>query len=140
MKAIEIKVKNRKSDISRVQQQFNAFAEENSIAKPDTRKVNVALDELLTNIASYAHPDGGEHDVEIGIELTDDRLTISIQDGGVPFNPFDAEPPDTTLSLEEREIGGLGIHLVPNLVDEADYERRLDKNVVTLIKRLAPPE
>ncbi len=59
---------------------------------------------------------------------------MSITDDGIPFNPFGVETPDTKLSLEEREIGGLGIHLVRKVMDKVSYQRRIDKNVVTLVK------
>ena len=61
---------------------------------------------------------------------------MTITDDGMPFNPLSAEAPDTDLSLEDREIGGLGIHLVRNLIDDVTYNRRIDKNVMTLVKDL----
>jgi anti-sigma regulatory factor (Ser/Thr protein kinase) len=70
------------------------------------------------------------------VELSGDRLTVSITDDGIPFNPFGVETPDTKLSLEERKIGGLGVHLVRKVMDKAIYQRRVDKNVVTLVKEL----
>jgi sigma-B regulation protein RsbU (phosphoserine phosphatase) len=68
------------------------------------------------------------------VELRGERMVISITDDGVPFNPFKKDPPDTMLSLEEREIGGLGIHIVKNLMDEYNYKRNVDKNIITLVK------
>ena len=62
------------------------------------------------------------------------RLSISIADNGVPFNPFTRKDPNTELALADREIGGLGIHLVKNVMDEVIYQRRYNRNVVTLIK------
>ncbi len=61
---------------------------------------------------------------------------MTISDDGVPFNPLTAATPDTGLSVADREIGGIGIHLVRNLVDEVSYQRRIDKNVLTLISHL----
>ena len=68
------------------------------------------------------------------MELVGIRLTMTIADDGVPFDPLGAEAPDVDAPLEEREIGGLGIHLVRNLVDDASYHRRIDRNVMTLVK------
>ncbi|MHC4589893.1 MAG: ATP-binding protein, partial [Planctomycetota bacterium] len=64
------------------------------------------------------------------------RLVIEVLDDGRPFNPFSQESPDTTLPLEARRVGGLGIHLVQRVMDEVSYERRIDKNLVKLVKRI----
>jgi anti-sigma regulatory factor (Ser/Thr protein kinase) len=61
-------------------------------------------------------------------------LTVSIVDDGIPFNPIGVETPDTEVSLEQRKIGGLGIHLVRKVMDKFFYQRRIDKNMITLVK------
>jgi len=99
-------------------------------------KLKLIFDELLNNVISYAYRDDAEHDIETRVELTGKRLTVTISDDGVPFNPLSLATPDTNLSLEEREIGGLGIHLVRNLVDDVSYQRRIDKNVMTMTMHL----
>ncbi len=68
------------------------------------------------------------------MELTANSLIVSITDDGVPFNPLAETAPDTTLSIEDRQIGGLGIHIVVNMVDDISYQRTADKNVLTLTK------
>jgi anti-sigma regulatory factor (Ser/Thr protein kinase) len=62
---------------------------------------------------------------------------VAIEDDGIPFNPLEKETPDTDLPLEERKIGGLGIHLVRNLMDKVSYQRRVDKNRLTLVKNIS---
>ena len=89
------------------------------------------------SIETYAYSDEDEHNIEIKVELSGDRLTVSITDDGIPFNPFGVETPDTKLSLEERKTGGLGIHLVRKVMDKVSYQRRIDKNVITLVKDMA---
>ncbi len=99
--------------------------------------MNVVFDELLSNIVSYAYRDKREHTIDLRAELSADRLAVTITDDGRPFNPFTRVAPyDTTASLAEREPGGLGIHLVRNMMDEVSYRRRTDKNVVILVKHL----
>jgi anti-sigma regulatory factor (Ser/Thr protein kinase) len=98
--------------------------------------VNVLLDELLSNIISYAYKDDEEHFIDVRVEVVPDRLAVTVSDDGKPFNPFSGNAPDTGLGIEEREVGGLGIHLVRNMVDEVVYNRRTDRNVVTLVKQL----
>jgi sigma-B regulation protein RsbU (phosphoserine phosphatase) len=85
---------------------------------------------------SHAYRDKGEHTIDLRAELSSDRLALTITDDGRPFNPFTSAAPDTTVAMEERQMGGLGIHLVRNMMDEVSYRRRTDKNVVILVKHL----
>ena len=98
--------------------------------------MHLVIDELLTNIISYAYPDDEHHEIGIKIELSANRLKVSMVDDGIPFNPLGLETPDTELSLEEREIGGLGIHIVRKMMDKVSYRRRIDKNVITAVEFL----
>ena len=127
-------MRNSYSEIRRINEIVNAFATDNHISADVRRACNVVLDELLNNIISYAFPQGGDHEIEFRIELTSRRLILTLSDDGVPFNPFSHEPPDTSLPLEEREIGGLGIELVRTLMDDFSYERDCNRNIVTLVK------
>ncbi len=99
-------------------------------------KFNVVFEELLNNIVTYAYSDDDEHAIEVRMGLAGKRLTVTITDDGVPFNPLSAEAPDLDAPLEEREIGGLGIHLVRSLIDDVTYQRRIGKNVMTLMQQL----
>jgi anti-anti-sigma factor len=122
-------------EVARANAAFGDFAEAHAVPDDVRRGMNVALDELLTNTVSYAlSDDGGEVTVEV--ELCPDRLIVTLSDSGRPFDPFGQTAPDTTLSVEDRPMGGLGIHLVRHLVDDARYERRSDRNVVVLTKRV----
>ena len=131
-----ITIRNSLSEIDKVNQRFNTFADHCGIPKPLCKKVNIIFDELLNNIISYAYNDNNEHDIIIELEFFGDRLSITITDDGIPFNPFEAKKPDTELSLEDREIGGLGIHLVRNLMDKVSYKRHIGKNVISLTKQI----
>jgi len=121
---------------------FAGFAETHALPDAVRRSVNVALDELLANELSHgmADRDAGSAKVEVQVQLDEERLTVTITDDGPGFDPFGQAEPDTTLSVEEREIGGLGIHLVRKLMDEVSYERRDGKNVVVLVKQLVVAE
>jgi len=129
-----IKIKNDLKHIANAIEWFEAFALENKMPFAIIQKINIALDELLNNVISYGYNDEKGHEIEIEIELRSERLIIIISDDGIPFNPFKNEPADIMLSIEEREIGGLGIHLVRTLMDEYEYKRQIDKNIITLIK------
>jgi sigma-B regulation protein RsbU (phosphoserine phosphatase) len=133
---LELTVSNHVSENARVKEHFDTFAEHYNIPKQVRLKMHVVFDELLTNIISYAYPDDKEHDIGIKVELSADRLKVSMVDDGIPFNPLGFETPDTDLPLEEREIGGLGIHLVRRMMDKVSYRRRIDKNVITVYEYL----
>jgi sigma-B regulation protein RsbU (phosphoserine phosphatase) len=133
---LKMTIKNHLSEIGQVKKRFNTFSEQYGISTPIRRKMNMVFDEMLNNITTHAYHDEDEHDIEIKVELSENRLTVSIADDGIPFNPIGVEAPDTELSLEERKIGGLGIHLVRNLMDKVSYQRRIDKNIVTFVKHL----
>jgi sigma-B regulation protein RsbU (phosphoserine phosphatase) len=125
--------------IGEVNEAFKAFAERHGLPDTVQRRINVCLDELLSNIVSYGYTDGEEHEIDIHLRLLDSELVVTIVDDGKPFNPFANDPPDTALSVEERPIGGLGVHLVRNFMDKVSYERHGENNVVTLHKHLGEP-
>jgi anti-sigma regulatory factor (Ser/Thr protein kinase) len=127
-------LKNRLLEINGFNQHYWEFARQYHVEHAVSQTLILAFDELLSNIINYAYEDNSEHEIEILIELTEDTVTAHIVDDGIPFNPLQREEPDTTLSLEAREIGGLGIHLVRQIVDTVNYERLDGKNIVTLIQ------
>lgn len=112
---------------------FAEFADAHAVATAVRRSVSVALDELLSNTIAY----GGGGAVSIDVELQSDRLCVTISDNGKPFNPLEMSAPDTARPVEQRQIGGLGIHLARRLMDDVTYQRQADRNVVTLAKLLA---
>ena len=132
--SFSVAIKNQLDQMPQVIESFEAFGEKNELSFGVIQKFNIALDELLNNIISYGFQDDLDHDINVDVELRNERLIITLTDDGVPFNPFRNDPPDTKLSIDERNIGGLGIHIVKNLVDEYDYKRQSDKNIITLVK------
>jgi sigma-B regulation protein RsbU (phosphoserine phosphatase) len=133
-RVLNLALANQFGEIEKANSAFNEFAETEGIAAPVRRSVNLVLDELLNNVISYAFADEEDHEIEVSFESSNDRLSVTISDDGVPFNPFAGLPPDTGLSIEQREMGGLGIHLVRKMMDEVSYNRRTDRNVVILVK------
>lgn len=134
----KIVIKNTLEEVQRAIGAFEEFAATHEISLNVMVKVNIVLDELLSNIVKYSFPDGREHDIDITLELfTDGKLVIQLTDEGVPFNPFATADPDFTIPLEDREIGGLGIHLVKQLMDEYSYKRQVNLNIVYMVKNNA---
>jgi anti-anti-sigma factor len=87
----------------------------------------------------YAFPnDPTEHTIEVEGEVRDEYVALTITDDGIPFNPLTVATPDLSLLLHEREIGGLGIHLVRSMFDEVTYHRNVGRNVLTVKKKFVP--
>lgn len=102
-------------------------------------QMNLAMEEAVVNVMTYAYPAGTIGNVNIEAQANDERLKFTIIDSGIPFDPTTKDEVDTTLSAEERPIGGLGIHLVRQLMDSINYERIDGKNVLTLRKKFDKP-
>ena len=120
----------------RVAEQFESICLEHGVPMGIVFKFQLALDELLTNVVSYAfEPDSKDPVIKVMLHLTDKRISADIKDNGRAFNPLhDAADPDLELSAEERGIGGLGIHLTKTFVDELKYERRDGWNHLSLVQ------
>jgi anti-sigma regulatory factor (Ser/Thr protein kinase) len=100
-------------------------------------QIDIALDELFSNVCHYAYGDGVGY-ATIYVDEHEDNGTVSItlEDEGIPFDPLEHEDPDVTLSIDEREIGGLGIFMVKRTMDDVLYEYRDGKNRITIVKSL----
>lgn len=129
-----IKIQSKLSEMPKVIAHFEAFAAVNELNIAVVQKFNIVLDELLNNIISYAFNDYQEHSILVKFQLKYLRMIITIEDDGIPFNPFRNESPDIKLSITERNLGGLGVHIVKNLVDEFHYLRQSNKNIINLVK------
>lgn len=101
-------------------------------------QIDLAVEEIYVNIAHYAYsPDKGTVQIDCSVEKTADapaKLTVSFTDSGKAFNPLAKPDPDITLSVEEREIGGLGIFLTKKYMDSVLYERKDNQNILTFTK------
>ena len=121
-----------------LQTAFEQYVAQWEKAKPLIPTINMALDELLSNVVLYGFPnDSAEHNIRVEGEVRGENVILTITDDGVPFNPVTAATPDLSLPHDEREIGGLGIHLVRSMFDEVSYHRTVGHNVVTIKKKLA---
>ena len=115
---------------------IDEFCETCGIDMSTTMSLNLAIEEAVVNVMDYAYPNGGKGDVYIEAECDNDVMTFIIRDNGIPFDPTKASEVDTTLSAEERPIGGLGIHLVRTIMDTEEYSYTGGQNVLTLKKKL----
>jgi sigma-B regulation protein RsbU (phosphoserine phosphatase) len=101
-----------------------------------TMQMNLAMEEAVVNVMNYAYPKGIEGEIRIEAQAVNGRVTFVIIDSGTPFDPTAKEDADTSLSAEERPIGGLGIFLVRQLMDVVSYEYKDGKNMLMLQKEV----
>ncbi len=98
-------------------------------------QINIAVDELFCNIASYAYPDSSGK-AEITVQSNGpNEVSVTFEDWGIPYNPLQKDDPDVTLSAEERKIGGLGIFIVKKTMDNVQYKHEDGKNILTITKK-----
>lgn len=129
-----IKIENKVDEISRLCDEIKKFCEDNSVSDAKYHDIVLILDEMVTNVISYAYPDGGVHTFTLDIHKGDDhRIYMKLVDDGIPFDPLAQADADTNSSLEERQIGGLGIFIVKHLAETVEYFRLEDKNNLNIV-------
>ena len=131
---IEIALANDLQELAGVAEKVDAFCEARDIPPDVGYAVNLSIDEILTNTISYGYDDDEPHRIEIGLRLEADSLVVVIRDDSAPFDLSATPDADIESSLDDREVGGLGLFLVHEMMDEVEYERVEGRNVVTLTK------
>lgn len=133
---LDERLPNDVSAIGAFAEQVEAFCEAGNIPPAIMFQLNLAIDELATNIIFYGWDDPGPHEVRIRLSRTADRLCLLLEDDGRAFNPLEKSTPDVTMEIEDRPIGGLGIHFVREFATALAYERVDGHNRLTIEKRL----
>ncbi|MBQ0072969.1 MAG: ATP-binding protein [Prevotella sp.] len=128
-----LKLTNDVSEVPQLGEWIEIIGEELMLPMPAVFQLNLALEEAVVNVMNYAYGEEKGQPVILDMEAEGDTLTFILSDNGAPFDPTAAEDPDITLSAEERGIGGLGIFLVKQLMEEVHYERENEQNKLTMI-------
>jgi sigma-B regulation protein RsbU (phosphoserine phosphatase) len=126
----------RMSDLALLADAVTAFGKEHAFSDQAIHDVSLAIEEIVCNAIHYGHDDSEDHPIEIRMAPKGDNLTITITDDGKPFNPLDAPAPSVAEPLSERSEGGLGIFLVRKLMDDVQYRRAGNANVLIMRKRV----
>jgi serine phosphatase RsbU (regulator of sigma subunit)/anti-sigma regulatory factor (Ser/Thr protein kinase) len=132
---LETKLHNKLAELRRFNQTLMEFGQHHGLASTVVHDLNLALEEILTNIISYGYTDGQEHEIRVRLSVRPGEVKAEVEDDGQSFNPLAAPEPHTAKALEERTIGGLGIHLVRTLMDGLEYKRQADRNILTIRKK-----
>ena len=130
-------LRNDRAEIPRLAQEIESLAEAGGIGPGVVGRLQLALEEAITNIIDYGLPVGGLYEIDVRATVEDGLVEVSVEDDGVAYNPVADTPVfDPDQSMEERRIGGVGVHLVRTLMDEVDYLRVGDRNRLTVRKRI----
>jgi len=132
---LEIKLNNQLSELDRFSQTLSEFGQRHGLPSKVIHDLNLALEEILTNIISYGYTDNRQHEIRVSLSVQPGEVRAEVQDDGQPFNPLEAPEPDTTKPLEERAVGGLGIHIVRKITDGLEYKRQGERNFLTIKKK-----
>ena len=127
---------NRESAVGDLQDQLEAFGRQQGLGPRVLHEAQLALEEHLTNIISHGYDDTLEHQIKVVVILSASELHIQVEDDGRPFNPLEQPAPDLSKPFEERPVGGLGIHMMRQSLDQLDYRRVDGKNILGMIKRI----
>jgi len=134
---LSLVVRNHLRELPKMAEQVSAWCEENAVPAAAAFHVNLALDEIVSNVIRYGWNDAGEHEIHVRLSRTKDEVRIEVEDDAAPFNPLEVPAVNVNLSVEERPVGGLGIHLVRQVMDDLDYRRTEGKNVFIMTKKTA---
>ncbi len=135
-KTIELFLNNDIDEIQRLHGFIEEKFAENNIDPNIIFSFDLSLDELVTNIISYGLDDKEGHEIKLYFELNENSIKCTVSDTGIEFDPFNAPEPDTNIPLEDRQIGGLGIHFIRKMMDNFEYKRDNGRNIVILEKKI----
>lgn len=136
MKVLKINLTNNISDLNMLVTKLEQFFEENNISSI-SMPMTLILEELYTNTITHGASDGRDIFIEINLGIDKNELVMTYKDNGIPFNVLELPDPDLTASIENREVGGLGVHYVKVLTDSVEYEYVEKQNVLKMKKKLS---
>jgi anti-sigma regulatory factor (Ser/Thr protein kinase) len=131
-RTLSVLLKNDLAELQRLNQLLEEFADLHGVPSEMVFRLTLVMEEILTNVISYGYEDEREHEISVRLLWENPNMKLEVDDDGRPFNPLEAAPPDMGKPLAERQIGGLGIHLVREMMDEFEYRRKNNRNIFIL--------
>lgn len=129
-------IENKIEQLSLLAEFVEELCEEMELGMEMVFNLNLALEEAMTNVIMYAYPQDEVHTITLTAKREGDKLAFLLEDTGIAFDPTEVPDADTTLSAEERSIGGLGIFLIRQIMNEVSYQRIDGKNMLTMVKKI----
>lgn len=133
---LSLEVTNDLAELEKLNRHIENFCEIHGIENRNAFELNLAIDEVFSNIVSHGFKDHEIHLIKIELKIINREVTVRIEDDGVPFDPTAAPKSDLNCPVENRKIGGIGLHLINQLMDQVIYKRQKGKNILFLIKQL----
>lgn len=135
---MELTLANDLTEIARLADRVEAFCDEAGVPDGARLQVTLVLDELVTNAITYGYPDGSRREDAVNVILEHDgqQLLMTVTDTGIPFDPLTAPEPDIDAALDDRPIGGLGIHFLRSFMTGVDYVRDGGRNCLRFARRI----
>ena len=133
---MKLTFKNEEQELSRVAEFMESVCEELQLDPHVAMKLQLAIEEMVTNVIFYAYPEGTRADITLIAESDGDELTFVLSDSGKPFDPTAKEDADLDVNPMDREQGGMGILIVKNIMNEVSYQRLGEMNQLTMKKKL----
>ena len=132
----EIKIKNQVGELEKVNAFIEEIGDELQLDMELLMNLNLVMEEMVSNVIFYAYPEGKTADIELSAELVGRQLTFVLSDKGREFDPTMKEDIDTETDPADRDLGGIGIYIVKNIMNEVTYQRLEGKNLLTMKKVL----
>lgn len=139
MSSAEIRIANQLAEISKVADLVDAFGQRHALPERVRNDMNIAIDEIISNIIHHAYRDDARHSIAVFLRILPGELHAEIVDDGAAFDPLSHPAAKPSGTVKERALGGLGLHLVTSLMDNVRYVRRGDGNHLTLVKKTGGP-
>lgn len=130
--SVSLQLQNQTAEIARMSHWLQNIMDNWQIPPALQFRMDLSANEAVTNILSYAFPNGGDHQILLNLSLHNEQLQLAIEDDGMSFNPLDMPPHKQPKNISEADIGGLGIHLIRHYMDECRYTRVNEKNHLIL--------
>jgi serine/threonine-protein kinase RsbW len=136
----KLRIRNDLHELERITDWLSRLGREGLITMEALRHFQLACDEWITNVISYGYTDTEEHWIELRLKDAGNEWVLTVEDEGLPYNPLIRGAVDVRQSLDDKPIGGLGIHFINQMMNELFYERIEERNVFTMIKHKAEEE
>ena len=133
---MQVVLSNKPEEKRKLLAALEEFAQSNQLPPSVVQAADLSLEEHVTNVMNYGYNDALAHEIIVRFAVEDQEFVLEIEDDGKPFNPLAKAMVDTSVPLEEKPIGGLGIHLIRQFMDTLRYRRENDRNILHLRKRL----
>jgi len=135
--ATAITVTNDLAELERLSRVVEEFGRAAGLSAPVIFDLQLAANEIVTNVILHGYDDAREHAIVVRLVANAGEVTVEVEDDGRPFDPSSAPAPRLDLPLEERPLGGLGVHLARRVTDAIEYRRQDDRNILRMRKRTA---